>query len=183
MKKFFSFSRMAGLSAVALTAVGLAALTAGAAREPGSTTIVGPDMTEPGRGAPGGVHVSKDLNGVVETRENLTLRLNTDLGSVRIVSLERGAAPVARYSVHIETDAREPLASQLLERYVLNARSTASGVEITGTLPQQPARAVNNAQFWVRFELAVPASYGLDINTGAGDILTGDIGGSAALVT
>ena len=183
MKKFFSLSRMAGFSAVALTAVGLAALTAGAAREPGSTTIVGPDMTEPGRGAPGGVHVSKDLNGVVETRENLTLRLNTDLGSVRIVSLERGAAPVARYSVHIETDAREPLASQLLERYVLNARSTASGVEITGTLPQQPARAVNNAQFWVRFELAVPASYGLDINTGAGDILTGDIGGSAALAT
>src|SRR5207244_7742685 len=29
----------------------------------------------------------------------------------------------------------------------------------------------------------VPASYGLDINTGAGDILTPDVGGAATLVT
>src|SRR5439155_124840 len=112
-----------------------------------------------------------------------TLRLNTDLGSVRILQLERGATPTVRYSVHIETDAREPLASQLLERYMLNAKGTASGIEITGNLPQQVSRAANSAQFWVHFEVTVPASYGLDINTGAGDILTPDVGGAATLVT
>ena len=39
-----------------------------------------------------------------------TLRLTTDLGSVNIVPLEAGAAPVVRYTVHIETDARGPAA-------------------------------------------------------------------------
>src|SRR4030095_6677370 len=41
----------------------------------------------------------------------------------------------------------------------------------------------NGAQFWVHFEIAVPASYSLDITTGAGDIQTVDVGGTATLVT
>jgi TonB family protein len=185
MTKFLSISRPRNVHVVAwLVPALLAAGPVLAEKEPGATIVVGSGVLEPGRGGGGGgVHFSKDLNGVIETRENLTLRLNTDLGSVRIVSLEQGPAPVARYSVHIETDAREPLASQLLERYVLNAKSTATGVEITGSLPQQSVRGANTSQFWVRFEVAVPASYALDINTGAGDILTGDVGGGATLVT
>ncbi len=119
----------------------------------------------------------------METGENLTLRLNTDLGSVHVVPLQKGATPVVRYSLHIETDAREPLASQLLDHYVLNARSLPSGAEIAGNLPPQVARGANSAQFWVHFEVSVPASYGLEISTGAGDILTADVGGMATLTT
>jgi TonB family protein len=132
---------------------------------------------------PGGGHFSKDLTGVLATGENLLLRLNTDLGSVRVVPLQKGATPVVRYTVHIETDAREPLAAQLLEHYVLSAKSSPSGTEITGNLPQQVSRGGNGAQFWVHFEISVPASYGLDIATGAGDILTADVGGVATLST
>lgn len=142
-----------------------------------------PISVEPERPAPGGPHVARDLNGLLESKENLTLRVNTDLGSVHIVSLERGASPTVRYTVHIETDAREPLASQLLEHYVLSAKNTASGIEITGNLPPQLSRSPNSAQFWVHFEVTVPASFGLDINTGAGDIQTADVGGAATLVT
>jgi TonB family protein len=150
-----------------------------AARDPGTIII-----TEPARGGqPGGRHFSRDLSGFVDTGENLTLHLNTDLGSVRIVTLERGASPTVRYSVHVETDAREPLASQLLEHYNLAAKDTPTGVEITGNLPQQTSRGANSVQFWVHFEITVPATYGLDINTGAGDILTADVGGAATLVT
>jgi len=132
-------------------------------------------VTEP---VPAG-HQARDLSGTLSTFESLTLRVNTDLGSVRVVPLERGAAPVVRYSVRVETDARGPGGAQLLERYTLSAKNTPAGVEITGNLPQQSG----HAQFWVHFEIAVPMSYSLDISTGAGDILTGEIGGIAKLST
>lgn len=128
---------------------------------------------------PGAPHAFVDRSGVLDTREGLALRLNTDLGSVRIVPLERGERPVVRYTVHIETDARGRAAQQLLARYSLSGESTADGAEITGSLPPD----AGNAQFWVHFEIAVPARYSVDVNTEAGDIDTGDIGGTAALIT
>ena len=121
-----------------------------------------------------------DRNGVLNTRDGLTLKLIADEGSVRIVPLDRGAAPVVRYSVHIETDLRGNQAQQLLERYSVTAKSSPSGVEIVGALPQPRPTGV---QFSVHFEIAVPANYNLDVNTEVGDIETMDIGGTASLVT
>lgn len=141
--------------------------------------VTQPAATNP----PSGVRFAKDLNGVLTTAENLTLHLNADLGPVRVSTQEKGGPPMVRYTVHIETDARQPLAAQLLDAYVLTAKSTPSGVEIAGNLPQQLSRGANGAQFWVRFEISVPAKYGLDISTGAGDIVTGDVGGEANLQT
>jgi TonB family protein len=147
------------------------------ATEPGLHVVVAERATEPG-----GRHVTRDLNGVLSTSENLTLKLNTDLGSVRIVPLQSGAMPQVRYSVHIETDARGSTAAQLLDRYALDAKSAPAGAEITGNLPQL-SRRNGGAQFWVHYEISVPASYSLDITTGAGDIQTSDVGGTATLVT
>src|SRR5712664_4101428 len=131
---------------------------------------------------PGSQHASAVRNGVLSTRDGLTLRLTTDLGSVNIVQLEAGAAPTVRYIVHIETDARGTAAQQLLDSYSLKAKSLTSGVEITGKLPPQAARSAD-AQFWVQFEVAVPRGYTVEVNTEAGDITTGDIGGTASLHT
>jgi TonB family protein len=167
------FARAAGIMCLF---AGLAMPSAFALEEP--ATIIVEHASAPGSG-----HVTKDLTGFVDTDENLTLRLNADLGSVHIITLQRGEAPVVRYSVHIETDARQPLATQLLEHYVLSVQSSPSGIEITGNLPQQVSHGGNGAQFWVHFEVTVPASYGLDVSTGAGDILTSDVGGVATLVT
>jgi TonB family protein len=147
------------------------------APEPGVHVVVGERGTEPP-----GRHVTRDLNGVLTTGENLTLKLNTDLGSLRIVPLQPGAPPVVRYSVHLETDARGEAAAQLLDRYAFNAKSTPAGAVITGNLPQL-SRGNGGAQFWVHYEIAVPASYSLDVTTGAGDIQTFDVGGTATLVT
>lgn len=162
-----------------LTACSLASLAASAGSGEGPGSIV----VESFRTEPGGMRVSKDLTGVITTKENLTLRLNTDLGSVRIQALPPGAAPVVHYTVHVETDARGGPARMLLDHYVLSASNSESGVELKGTLPQQNPHSGNPAQFWVHFEIAVPGSFGLDISTGAGDIQTSDIGGTANLVT
>src|SRR5713226_3127195 len=133
-------------------------------------------------GEPGSQHTSAVRNGVLETKDGLTLRLTTDLGPVKITQLDVGVAPVVRYTVHIETDARGPAAQQLLENYSLKAKSTYAGVEIIGVLPPQAARSAD-AQFWVQFEVAVPRGYSVEVNTGAGDITTADIGGTAGLHT
>jgi TonB family protein len=178
--KAFSTLGVARTAGMACLFAGLVMPLAFAAKDPAAVVVEPARGTEPGAG---GAHSSKDLSGVLETGENLTLRLNTDLGSVHVVPLQKGAAPVVRYSVHVETDARDPLATQLLEHYILNARNSPSGIEITGNLPQQVSRGANSAQFWVHFEISVPASYGLDISTGAGDILTSDVGGMATLET
>lgn len=136
---------------------------------------------------PGGEPVpreSADRTGSIPTSEGLTLRLITDLGSVKIVPLEADTAPVVRYTVHLETDARGSLAQHLLDRYSLNARATSYGVEITGMLPQILARSpAAGAQYWVQFEIAVPKSYSVEVKTEVGDIETGDIGGTAYLST
>src|SRR6266702_3033631 len=116
-------------------------------------------------GDPGSPHASAVRNGVLETKDGLTLKLTIDLGSVNIVPLEAGAAPLVRYTVHIETDARGPAAQQLLENYSLKAKSTYAGVEIVGMLPPQAARSAD-AQFWVQFEVAVPRGYSVEVNTG-----------------
>lgn len=121
-----------------------------------------------------------DRSGVLNTRDGLTLKVVADEGSIRIVPLDRGAAPVVRYTVHVETDLRGNQAQQLLDRYSLTARSSPYGVEIVGALPLQP---LHGAQFSVHFEIAVPANYNLDINTEVGDIETLDVGGMASLVT
>lgn len=121
-----------------------------------------------------------DRSGVLNTRDGLTLKVSADEGSIRIVPLDRGAAPVIRYSVHVETDFRGSQVQQLLERYSISAKSSPYGVEIVGALPQQRPAGV---QFSVHFEIAVPANYNLDINTEVGDIETMDIGGTATLVT
>src|SRR3954465_4498178 len=165
-------SAMAFLLAAAIAAPGVSAGRLGRAAA---------ELAKPGDPTP---RVSADRTGNLSTSEGMTLRLSTDLGSVKVVPLEAGAAPVVRYAVHIETDARAPLAQHLLDHYSLTARNTSFGVEINGTLPPQLTRSSPaGAQFWVQFEVSVPRTYSLEVKTEAGDIESGDIGGTANLVT
>src|SRR5215467_15616696 len=129
-------------------------------------------------GDPGAPRTSISRSGVLPTREGLTLRVITDLGSVSVTQLEPGAAPVVRYTVRVETDAHEAAATQLLNKYSLKYGTSSTGVEIAGLLFPQGTHHTN-AQFWVQFEIAVPRNYNVEINTDAGDITTGDIGGAA----
>jgi TonB family protein len=170
----------ASASRVALLTVLFSAIVPGLifVAKAGDALPVGPGV--PGDPAP---HVVTDRTGTLQTKDGLTLHLNTDLGSVRIIVLGPGAPQAVHYIVHIETDARAPLAQNLLDRYALSAKTVGSGVEITGALPPQTGKSEAIAQFWVQFEVAVPTGYNVDVNTGVGDIETQDIGGTANLVT
>src|SRR5258708_32241985 len=90
MKEFsiFGMARAAGL---AWLFAGLAMPSRFAAKDPAAIIV------EPAKGTePRGAHFSKDLNGVLPTSENLTLRLNTDLGSVQLVPLRKRTTAVVR---------------------------------------------------------------------------------------
>lgn len=141
-----------------------------------------PKSIEPSKVGEPGPRVSKDRTGVIPTEDGKTLRLTTDLGSVKIIALDPVSAMAVRYTVHIETDAHAPAAERLLDRYSLTAKVTPTGVDINGALPAQMGRSAG-AQFWVQFEVAVPRGYSVDVKTEAGDIETQDIGGGAMLST
>jgi TonB family protein len=154
------------------------------AAAPAGSTVREPRNPEPVTSDPGAPRASATRKGVVTTEEGLKLRVFVDLGSVRIFTLQPGEASVVRYTVHIETDAAGPLADQVLTQFSLSAKSTASGVQITGALPSQTGRARGSeAQFWVHYDVAVPRNYNVEVTTGAGDIETVDINGTAALST
>jgi TonB family protein len=171
------FALFCGLLA-SLVALGFCATFVLAAETPGNEGLERLSAT-----TPPSARISADRTGVLQTRDGLTLHLAADLGSVRVLSLEPGAAPVVRYTVHLETDARAPLAQHLLAHYSLTAKATPSGVEINGSLPPEASHRASNAQFWVQFEVAVPPGYSVEVHTLAGDIETQDIGGTAALLT
>src|ERR1700676_4473466 len=85
-------SSLAGCSAILLLLC--AALVAvPASRASG----IEPAVVEPSKPDPAAPRVSADRSGEFPTKDGLTLRLTTDLGSVKIVPLEPGAAAVVRY--------------------------------------------------------------------------------------
>jgi len=128
-------------------------------------------------------HASADRSGDIATSDRGTLTLTADLGSVRIQTLPANAPPVVHYTVHIETDAPEPMAHALLQKYVLTAKETPNGVSLVGRLPQLRSIINRNAQYWVQFQVSVPANFGVEVSTGAGDIETSDLDGRVLLET
>src|SRR5260370_21611654 len=72
---------------------------------------------------PGLQHSSVIRSGSMGTKDGLTLRRTAALGSVHIVPLEVGAAPLVGYSARIATDARGLAAQQLRAPYSPNATS------------------------------------------------------------
>jgi TonB family protein len=134
-------------------------------------------------------HTAVDRSGELRVNNGMTLRLNADLGNVRIETLPPNAAPVVRYTVHVETDAVGPTAQRLLEAYALTTRETIDTVLISGALPNPLRYTVprhltpRNVQFWVQFVVTVPANFSLDVSTGAGEITTGDISGRVCLLS
>ena len=128
-------------------------------------------------------HASADRSGDITTSDRGTLTLTADLGSVRIQTLPATAPPVVHYTVHIETDALKPVAQALLQRYVLTAKETSNGVSLVGALPHSRLSVMRNAQCWVQFQISVPANFGVEVSTGAGDIETSDLAGRVLLET
>ena len=129
------------------------------------------------------VHASTERTGELPAGDAHALSLMADMGSVHVIPEAAGPSNTVRYSVHLETDAQEPLAHFLFAHYVVNFRSAGGTVLLNGFLPRTHGAAARSAQFWVQYTVYVPANFSVEVRTGAGDIQTGDIGGHAVLAT
>jgi len=150
-------------------------------QSPGGTSRVPDPETDAAEGPSSGQttnreRISDTRSGVLATKDGLRLRLVTDIGNVRVQVKESGQVS---YSVRIETDARQPDARALIEQFVVTARTTPTGVTLTGQVPTREYRG----RRWVELEVNVPRDYELDIQTGAGNIQIEDIEGRVSLVT
>ncbi|HTQ98121.1 MAG TPA: TonB family protein [Candidatus Acidoferrum sp.] len=134
-------------------------------------------------------HSSVDRTGELRVAANMTLRLNADLGNVRIQTLPPDAPPILKYTVHIETDAPGQIGQKMLSAYSLTTHETVDTVVLTGavansnSLPPNIRVSSRNFQVYVQFVVTVPAAFSVDVSTGLGDIETADLGGRVSLST
>jgi len=135
-----------------------------------------------GRGHHGSDHaadiprVALEKTGSVSTRRGRSLRATSDLGDFHIFT---DASGEVRYRIRIAADSRLEDAPEVVNRYVVSARATETGVVILGHLNPRDERA--NVR--VDWEIHVPKSYAIEISTGAGNIETQDIDGKVVLMT
>jgi TonB family protein len=138
------------------------------AANPGSATT-----TDPSPAAP---RITTTKSGTLPTKDGLRLRLDTDLGDVRILT---DASGHVSYRVIAEAGARDPGAEKFLHEFSLAAQKTPAGIALQGHVPWRTFRG----RLWVIYEIHVPRRYNLDINTQAGNIVVQQIDGHITLIT
>jgi hypothetical protein len=108
-------------------------------------------------------------------REGERLRLVSDLGNIVIRTQASGKFS---YHVHLEADASEKNAQQLLKNFAVSARRTLHGVHLRGQTVQEAA-----GRLWLTLEVSVPQSFNVEAVTGGGSIEMDDIKGRVDLST
>jgi DUF4097 and DUF4098 domain-containing protein YvlB len=120
--------------------------------------------------------LSAELTGSVTTRDGQRLHLVTDLGKIVIRTQNSGKID---YKVHLEADASQDDAKQLLKSFLVSARVTPEGVYFRGQSPMRRA----SGRLWVTVEVNIPKNYNLDVMTGGGNIEAEDVNGFVTLAT
>jgi hypothetical protein len=128
------------------------------------------------KSANSGPRVTLEVYGTVTTRDGQRLRLVTDLGNVVIRTQNSGKLD---YHVHLEADASQKNAKELLKSFSVNTREASEGVYFRGQTFGRQLRG----RLWVTVEINVPRNYGLDVWTGGGNVETEDVNGRVALST
>jgi len=141
---------------------------------PGTVSATGTD--EQGVVATSGQRLTSELSGTVGTREGQRLHLNLDLGNVVV---RTQSVNQVSYHVHLETDASQKDAKQLLKNFAVSASETSEGVYMRG----QTFGRHCSGRLWVTMELTIPRNYSLDVSTGGGNIETEDINGRVSATT
>lgn len=104
------------------------------------------------------------------------LRLATDQGDIRILT---GSASQVSYRVHLETESNDANAQQILNAFVLDARSDSDEVVLVGRSP----RLRWGHHLWVTLEVTVPRNYNLDLSTDGGSVQIADVQGRVSAQT
>jgi Putative adhesin len=140
------------------------------------TALAGSALADPGDGPrTPSARLKSDLRGAITTRDGLRLHLALDLGNIVVHTHNSGKID---YTVHLETDASQKDAKELLKNFSVSARETGDGVYLRG----QTSR-LSSGRLWVTVTVNVPKNYSLDLSTGGGNIDSDDIDGPERVLT
>jgi DUF4097 and DUF4098 domain-containing protein YvlB len=123
-----------------------------------------------------GPHLTSDLTGSVPTRPGERIHLSTELGSIVVHTQDAGTVD---YHIHLETDASQKDAQQLLKSFAISSRETSDGL----FLKAEASARRSSGRLWVTLELDIPKNVGLDASTGGGNIDASEIDGRVSLST
>lgn len=125
---------------------------------------------------PVGSRLASNITDALVTRDGERLHLVTDLGKVVI---HTRASNKVEYLAHLEADASQKGANQLLKSFVMTGREMTQGVFLRGQTTDRHC----SGRLWVTLEINVPRNYNLDVSTGGGSIELEDIDGRVTLST
>jgi Putative adhesin len=123
-----------------------------------------------------GPRATSDLAGSVPTHPGERIHLAADLGSIIVHTQNSNRVD---YRAHLETDASQKDALQLLKSFTVSSRDTTDGIYLKAQSPDHRS----SGRLWVTLELSIPENVGLDVATGGGDIHADEIQGRVALAT
>jgi DUF4097 and DUF4098 domain-containing protein YvlB len=133
-------------------------------------------LGENGDHAKAAPRLTADLTGSVPAHDGQTLQLTTDVGNVIIHTQNSGKID---YRVHVETDASQKDAKNLLSRFHMEKVVTRDAVRLRGAAGSQHP----GGRLWVTLDLNIPQEMNVDATTGGGNIQMEDLRGSANLTT
>ena len=169
------FGERLGVPADILLAVVTAAFLSTLLLTPRHASADGRDKTQrPSSSAP---RLSAELTGSVTTRDGQRLHLVTDLGKIIIRTQNSGKID---YKVHLEADASQDDAKQLLKSFHRHRATRLPRACIFAGKAHAPHAS---GRLWVTVEVNIPKNYNLDVMTGGGNIEAEDVIGFATLAT
>ena len=122
-----------------------------------------------------GPRLTANSTGTLPARDGQCLHLITDLGNIEIHT--HNSAQID-YRVHLEADASQKNARQLLKTFAVHA-----GVAPDGAFLKGQAASQSSGRLWVVLEVDIPKNYNLDVSTGGGNVQTDDVNGHVTLST
>jgi Putative adhesin len=122
-----------------------------------------------------GPRLKSDLRGEIPTQDGRRIHLVLDLGNIVIHTQNSGKVD---YTVHLEADASQKDAKELLKSFSITAHETPEGVYFRGQTSRQ-----SSGRLWVTVTVNVPKSYSLELSTGGGNIDSDDVDGTETVLT
>jgi hypothetical protein len=123
-----------------------------------------------------GQRLTRDLTGSIPARDGERIHLSTDLGSVVVRAQNTDKVD---YRVHLEADASQKDAEELLKGFSITAREKSGDAY----LQAQGSGRRSTGRLWLTLELNVSKNVSLDVSTGGGNIDASEIDGRVRLAT
>jgi TonB family protein len=142
-------------------------------RDPAAILIEDPAGATPAENSP---KISTEKTGTVPAKDGRLLRLNLEIGNVRVFT---DASSQISYRAIVETDSRDPNAEKFMREFHVTARPTSWGVNLDARVPWQTL----HSRFDVLVEIHIPRRFSLEIATGGGNIEVADIDGRVRLTS